>query len=101
FVPLPFSCGSNDDDFVSERFAGAEIVLPIFRHKKLEHRMRPEAQSRWAGETDQARSEPIRDQFGISGLCHSAGRKRKVSSCRILALAKGDAILCPAHDPVV
>ena len=43
FVPLPFSFGSNDDDFVPERFAGPEIVLPIFRHKKFEHWMRPEA----------------------------------------------------------
>ena len=51
-VFLPLSFRPDEDDLVTDEFAGAVIVLPIFRNKDFEERAGTKSHSRPPGEPD-------------------------------------------------
>ena len=67
-VFLPLSFRPDEDDFVTDKFAGAVIVFPVFRNKDFEKRARVETHSRRPGEPDQMLGEIVWNQFWVPGF---------------------------------
>jgi hypothetical protein len=66
-VFLPLSFRPDEDDFVTDEFAGAVIVFPVFRDKDFEERAGTKSHS-GPGEPDQMLGEIVWDQFRVPGF---------------------------------